>query len=122
MKRLSWLLLAVFCTALMRVQPVDTGQRCPCICCHCKNPGDCGMPCDRSPTPTPAPLMFAAEQAARVARPSLRQKDSPARLVGEKFFAPFVESATSSVAFSAAAVLAPPANVPLFKAHCSFLI
>jgi hypothetical protein len=122
MKRIAWLLIAVFCTALVRVQPVDLAQgtQCACRCCHCKIPGDCGMPCNRAPTP--APLMFAAEKAARLAQPAVRRSLPPPRVSEEKFYAPYVEKVIPSIALNASALTAPAAGAPLFKAHCSFLI
>ncbi len=120
MKTLAWLLLAVFCTALVRVQPVELGLRKQCVCCHCKGPCECGMPCSRAPNPVP--VSFATEQPARIAQAAVRGKIQPARLAEEKFFAPFIESAAPALALNGSAPTAPAANVPLFKAHCSFLI
>jgi hypothetical protein len=120
MKRLAWLLVALYCTAFVRVQPFELVPCCHCACCHCKVPGTCGMPCGRAQAP--APLMFAAGQAARVSQPALRRNELPARVSEKRFYASFVEPAAASVALGAAAAMAPSAGVPLFKAHCSFLI
>jgi hypothetical protein len=117
MRRIAWILLAVICSAFARVQPVDIAQCGQCACCHCKVPGDCGMPCSR----TPAPAMFAVEPGALVPRPATREaKGVKAPKAG--FFASFVESATDRVAPIATVPAVHAAGVPLFRAHCSFLI
>jgi hypothetical protein len=120
MKRVSWLLLAVFCTAVVRVQPVEVAQSKCCACCHCKVPGDCGMPCNRAPAP--APSVFAAERSQGIAQPASLGKIQSARLAAEKFYSPFVETATSSLALNRPALIPPSAAVPLYKAHCGFLV
>ena len=118
MKRLPWLLAAVLCIMLVQVQPVETARSCPC-CCHCKAPGACGMPCSGSTAP--APIVFAAEQPTPGARSAGQWKAQAAR-PAEKFFARFVGTAAEPVAHRAPALLACAADVPLFKAHCCFLI
>jgi hypothetical protein len=118
MKRIVWLLLAVFCSALVRVQPVEFAPCSRCACCHCKIPGDCGMPCSRAPAPASA--MFAAEQSSLVARPAVG-KARRAQPLAVRFYASFVEPVTQRVALMAPASAVPAARVPLFKAHCSFL-
>jgi hypothetical protein len=119
MKRLSWLLAALLCTVFVQVQPVETAGSCPCSCCPCKVPGACGVPC--SGAPAPAPVVFAAEQQARAARPAGQWKVQAAR-PAEKFFARYVEPAAAPFAHRAPGLLALAAEVPLFKAHCCFLI
>jgi hypothetical protein len=120
MKRVICLLLALCCTAFMRVQPVELGLRAACTRCHCKTPGDCGMPC--APAAAAAPVMFAAEHSARIARPAAESQPRATRPSEEKFFAPFVESPTSAVGLDPSALMVATDGVPLFKAHCSFLI
>ena len=44
MKRLVWLLIAVFCTALAQVQPVDMPVTKHAVCGCCGDTGACGMP------------------------------------------------------------------------------
>jgi hypothetical protein len=44
------------------------------------------------------------------------------RCTARKFYALFVEPSALRPALTASAEAAPAANVPLFKAHCSFLI
>jgi hypothetical protein len=118
MKLLPWLLASLLCTVFVQVQPVDTARSCQC-CCHCKVPGACGMPC--SAAPTPAPSIFTAEQPARVSRPAGLWKIQAARPAAVKFFARYVEPA-APVAPRAPDLLASAADVPLFMAHCCFLI
>ena len=119
MKRIAWILLAAICSAFVRVQPVELAQCGQCVCCHCKVPGACGMPCTQ--TPTPAPLLFAAEPGALLAHPASRGAQL-ARASGVKFFESFVGSTTEKVASVASAPAVRAASVPLFRAHCSFLI
>ncbi len=80
------------------------------------------MPCGRASAPAPASALFAAEQPARVARPAAGRQLRSIPPVVEKFFAPFVAPAAVSVATNGSALVAPATAVPLFKAHCSFLI
>jgi hypothetical protein len=122
MKRLAWLLLAVCCTAFVRVQPAESLVSCQSACCHHKAPGACDMPCGRAVAPPAAPMTFASEKPARISKPALKQDSGPARFSEQKFYAPFVEIAAPSVALDAPALLAPAASVPLFRAHCSALI
>jgi hypothetical protein len=120
MKRIAWILIAVFCSVLVRVQPAETLQCAACSCCHCKLPGDCGMPCGRASAT--APVMFAATQSVRVTKEAGRRDELPGRLAERKFYSPYVASAADTAAISLPAPMAAPADVPLFKAHCSFLI
>lgn len=118
MKRMVWFVLAAFCSAFVRVQPVELAPNCHCACCHCKVPGACGMPCSRAPAT--ASVMVAAQERNSVAVPAVRgaQPSGPAG----KFYASFVEPATVRLLFPASAQAARAAHVPLFKAQCSFLI
>jgi hypothetical protein len=119
--RSVWLLLAVFCTSLVGVQPVEVSQNGHCTCaCHCKEPGACGMPCTRAAAVTRE--LAAGELSTRVAKPVANAQSATVRQTEHKFFAPFVEPPSSLVAVQAPAAVAPPVAVPLFEAHCSFLI
>jgi hypothetical protein len=119
--RTVWLLLAVFCTSLVGVQPVEItrGSHCSCAC-HCKVPGACGLPCTR--TAAISRELAASEQSTRVAKPVANAQTDSVRQLQRKFFAPFVEPPSSVVAALAPVALAPPTAVPLFQAHCGFLI
>lgn len=120
MKRMVWLVLAAFCTAFVRVQPVEPAQHCHCACCcHCKVPGACGIPC--AGAPAPAPVLCAAQERASVEAPAVRGAQ-PSEMASARFYAPFVEPAAVRLLFPASARAAPAARVPLFKAQCSFLI
>jgi hypothetical protein len=120
MKRLSWLLLAVFCAALAQVPLVD-GLMVKAKHCGCCHPGACGMPGCCAP-PASSSTAANSEQPARVmSLPAVRQTQ-PGRGSAEKFYASFVEPAAVRPALVASAEAAPAASVPLFRAHCSFLI
>jgi hypothetical protein len=114
MKRLAWLLLAVLCATLVQVPRVE-GERAPPKCCHCcQLPGCC-------PPATSVPATARAEEATPVTRaPVLRAL--PASNVADLFFAGLTEPAANRPGLPASAEAARPARVPLFKAHCCFLI
>jgi len=119
MKRLAWLLLAVFCTALgqvQRLEPVVPQKR---ACCECD--GRCGMPGCALPVPH-SPSAFVAEWAVVLARPASTRANRTVRKSVEKFYASVAIPGVQPVAWSAPIPLAPAASVPLFKVHCSFLI
>jgi hypothetical protein len=121
MKRLAWLFLAVICTALAQVQPVDglANQTKTCGCCQV--PGACGMPgcCQQ---PRSLPTACSSSQSERVARLPAVRRPQPGRIAEENFYALFVEPVSVRLRLAASAEAAPAADVPLFKAHCSFLI
>jgi len=119
MKRLTWILLALFCAALVQVQPVD-GLQAKAMACPCCHPGACGMPgCCAAPTPAPSALSLA--QSARVANlPVVR--DAQAQDRAATFYASLVEPATVRCRLVAPPLAALAARVPLFEAHCRFLI
>jgi hypothetical protein len=119
--RTVWLLLAVLCTPLVGVQPVGVTQNSHCTCaCHCREPGACGMPCIR--TAAVSRELAAGERSLRVTKPVANAQAETVRQIQHKFFAPFVAPPSTGVAVQAPAAMAPPTAVPLFQAHCSFLI
>jgi hypothetical protein len=120
MRHFSWLFLALFCTAFMRLQPVVLKPACHCACCHCNAPADCGMPCNQAPAPASA--MVVSEQSARVAQAPTLRLERAARKDTPVFYLSFVKPAESAVRFAASPPAVPAAGVPLFKEHCSFLI
>lgn len=123
MKRAAWFLLAIACSAFVRVQPVELLNPFHCIycgCCHCKIPGACGMPCRGAPAP--ACQALSTEQTAGFRGGALRSSAQPLQLSGTRFHAPGSEMAEVFSALTPSALVAPAACVPLFKAHCSFLI
>jgi len=120
MKRVAWVLLAVFCAALVQIQPAQglTAKAKTCDCCHV--PGACGMP-DCCPPLAFASLASGSEQAVRLPRPAA-QKAQSLHSPSAKFYASFVEPAALRLALPPSAKLAAAARVPLFKAQCCFLI
>jgi hypothetical protein len=123
MKRLVWLLLAVFGTLLAQVSPVDlpmagAGAK-SCSCCEV--PGACGMP-DCVPAPASAQPVFDLQSPARTARASVERAAPAPRGWQEKFYVQFLPRATVAPALPAARAVAHPASVPLFQEHCSLLI
>lgn len=119
MKRLVWILLAVVGTAFAQVQPVtmpDTHHK----CCCCDGDGSCGMP--GCLPPAPARTMPFANQPAKNSLAQAQEAADPVRRTNEKFFAAFVEPAAVFAASRAPIRVALAASVPLFAAHCSFLI
>jgi hypothetical protein len=122
MKRLVWLLLAAWCTALAQVQPVEPLVPAEPSGCCCDCDGTCGMPeCVALPA---APSSTAiTERPASVARPETRRD---ARAKAEqllKFFAIFSAPVEEPVAL----LTTPdresrPAGVRLFQEHCALLI
>ena len=122
MKRLVWILIAAFCTASLPVQPVERlAPPRSCCCKHCGCKGGCpesGTACPMAP----APALFAADRA--VGAPSLAPapRSPQARAARVKFFALFVGTRAATAGLEASARAAPAAAVPLFKAHCSFVI
>jgi len=119
MKRVAWLLLAVFCAALVQVPVVTAGgpkhRACPC----CPVSGACGMPgcCPRPASPTAGPSVTASARPAVSAR---RSRAQPLRRSAERWEA-FSGARAARRPFLATAA-APAAGVALFRAHCSFRI
>ncbi len=122
MKRLVGLLLAVFCTAFAQVQtaPLSLATASHCACGgQCD--GSCGMP-DCAVPPAPIQWVGASEPAgtAAVAKPA--RKVVAIRRTPVKFFSAFLEPVSRQLDLRASDPWTPAASVPLFKAHCSFLI
>jgi len=120
-KRLVWLLLFAFGTALAQVSPVDVrlhpGEACSC----CDRPGACDMP-DCVPAPVSTSPVFQASSPATVARIAARRAVPAPTPVPEKFYAKFVPSVSLTPARPAALTPTPAASVPLFREHCSLLL
>jgi hypothetical protein len=117
MKRLVWLLLAAFCTAIAQVQPVQLpvaqAETCPCCDSKACDMPDCNMP--------PAPAQPARTQSSPVLMAVREVAVAPCE-AREKFYVQFLPRPARPSAERASQVVAPAASVPLFKAHCSFLI
>ncbi len=121
MKRLVWLLLAVFVTAFAQVQPVDSplAKGGACDCCA-DQAGACGMP-DCAPAPAACPTALTLPTAASQQVESRRLSPAP-RAQRENYFARFALRPATVPAPGATRVGVPVAQVPLYKAHCQFLI
>jgi hypothetical protein len=120
MKRLAWLLLAVFCTVLVQVQPAEAQVAKAKACACCQLPDGCAMPCCSAAPSVSTALDLAP--SARLARSPLLRRAQPLRGVTEVFSPSFVATVAVRPALPASAEAALAAGVPLFKAHCSFLI
>lgn len=117
MKRVVWLVLAVFCAAMAQVKPVDgLGAKAkPCSCCH---PGACGMPgCCASTSTACSPAQVETVRSLAAPR---RAQAAPG--ISGTFYAVFVEPIAKGSPLFASARAAPAASVPIFTAHCSLLI
>jgi len=120
MKRLVWLLIALVCTALAQVQPValPTAPDEAC-CCTGEQAGACGMP-DCAPAPT-APSCHPSSPAA--AQRSQARRVTPAPRAREEAFYVRLDCRPAKAPAPGVSLRGTPAaRVPLFKAHCSFLI
>lgn len=119
MKRLVWLVLAVFATLLTRVEPADLPANKAPACCCCG--GGCDMPkCPPPPANNPTPVLTL--QAPAQATPSAARRAAAPRGRHEKCFVRFDSRRAVGPVTRAAVAVARPASVPLFAAHCSFLI
>ncbi|MDQ5978457.1 MAG: hypothetical protein QG602_1431 [Verrucomicrobiota bacterium] len=121
MKRLVWLLIAVVCTALAQVQPVvvASAQEETC-CCTGEAAGACGMP-DCAPAPS-APSCTQNLPTAAAQRSEVR-KPAPASKVRYEIFRIRFDIRPAAVPAGCVSLRGTPAaSVPLFKAHCRFLI
>lgn len=121
MKRLVWLLIATFLTAVSQVQAVDVRlipeEKC---CCCADGANACDMPdcatvptsCAQSTTQLQSPVQVVAKRVAPAAQ-------APR----EKFYEQFLTRVTVAPALPVSDhQVASTASVPVFKAHCSFLI
>lgn len=120
MKRLVWIVLAVFGTAFAQVRPVAFPTLRHHSCPYCNGDGSCGMPGCLPPASTRT--VPAAVQPAGVTVARVRRVTEPVGRTAEKFFSVFVKPAAVSAATRAPDRVMPPASVPLFTAHCSFLV
>src|SRR5258706_10764690 len=98
MKRLVWLLLAVFCTAFAQVQPADLPETKAKVCACCQIPGTCRMP-GCCPKPAHAPTVLNSGSPARTTALTARRAVKSARHATVKFYLPFVESVAASATF-----------------------
>lgn len=116
MKRLAWLIILVFGTALAQVSPLDLGNPQHKVCSCCDTPGDCGAPaCELSVACVPN--NFVCESTDRAARELAPQ--NVAELNGVSAF-PTLDTVSPRRAYSTP--FSRRARVSLFKVHCSFVI
>jgi hypothetical protein len=121
MKRLVWLALLAFCTAIAQVPPADVPltQHKVCGCCEDQS-NACGMP-DCVPQPaTNQPVRVLTAQPGE--RAETRRLSHVPRQKGEAFYVQFVSRPALMPAFRASSVAAASASAPLFRVHCSYLI
>ena len=121
MKRLVWLILAAFGTLLAQVQPMDLPVTKHEVCGCCEQSGACGMPDCVPIHATPVQPAFNLQSPVAVARVVLKEAAPAPRGSKNSFYVQFESSSPARPALRAP-VVAPPASVPLFTAHCSFLI
>ena len=119
MKRLVWLLILVFGTALAQVPPVELGAQSQPSCSCCDVPGACGMP-DCGQAPSAAPSSFAAERPAGLTSLATRGKATHLYRSAPKIL--FSEKTSAGAVMFCSGVAGTGETVPLFKAHCSYLI
>ena len=120
MKRLVWLLILVFGTAVSQVRAVDVRlipeEKC---CCCADGANACGMPdCATVPAACAQPPLQLQTPAQAVAK---RAATAPAA-TRVKFYEQFLPRVSIVPALPVAELAAPAASVPLFQEHCSFLI
>lgn len=121
MRRLLAVILTLATCAFAQVQPVVLADAPHPACCCCDHPGACGMP-NCLPPPVSSTALVSLDRPAPAVTAEVRRVAKSSRRIGEKFFAAFVEPAAVSVATRSPTRVMPPASVPLFKAHCSFLV
>jgi len=121
MNRLVWLLVALFCTAVAQVQPVDLtpGKDGECCCCG-DQPGTCGMP-DCTPAPTTAQPVLKLQTSVAAVQEA-RKASRPLSAHQEPFYVKFVRSSTVATGVRVAYAIAPTASASLYRDHCSFLL
>ena len=122
MKRLVWLLLFAFGTVLTQVAAVEPlGVPAKHCACGEKCGGRCGMR-DCTLPPAPSVPQFATDRTATLVRPAAKCD----ALLGERpvnrYFSVPLASLNALPVLRAPVSLAPAAGVPLFRAHCSFLL
>jgi hypothetical protein len=121
MKRLVWILLAAFCTALAQVRPVDVPLKVQETCGCCEEPGACGMS-DCAPLPVASQPSFVVQAPASQRAEARRLTPAP-RIKHGNFHATFAPRPALKPALPAPRVAAmAAASEPLFRVHCSYLL
>ena len=118
MKCLAWLLLAVLCTTLTRVQPADLALAEHPTCGCCEQAGDCGMAnCALPPVSTSS--LANLPVTSETVRVAVRGEATVPRV---RFYFSMVKAPANLPAVRAFISTTPSANVSLFEEHCSLLI
>ena len=119
MKRLVWLLLFAFSTALAQVSPVDTRlvpeEKCPC----CEGGGNCDMPDCGLPPAANHPVLQVLKSGGAVRAAKVVAAARPRR---DAFYIQFLARLRVAPAVAVQAAPLSAASVPLFREHCSLLI
>jgi hypothetical protein len=118
MKRLVWLLLAVFVTALAQVSPVDPGLTKQATCSCCEQPGACGMP-DCVPPAAPATQPVFTLNSPAVATRIAAKPARAAHKAGVLYFASFLPRTDGAPAWPGSVIAEMPLGIPLYQEHCS---
>jgi hypothetical protein len=122
MKRLVWLVLAVFSTAYASVQPVDLSYLAADTCGCCGEACACSAPADCAPPPASFATLGAVERPSNRACAAARCATPAERTLPGKFYSFLVEPPAQPAGLSACVSAERPATVPLFKVHRSLLI
>jgi hypothetical protein len=119
-KRLVWLLILMFGTALAQVSPVDFASQQGKTCSCCKKSGACGQPDCGLPPSAPTSSNVPAEQPQRSLSTTTQKRAARIyRLAINYLFQPKLQSPGRSIAAGRTVSVE---SVPLFEAQCSFLI
>jgi hypothetical protein len=116
MKRIAWILVALFCTVVVQVRPLDGLKAKACCCCH---PGACaaGGCCTSTASQT---ALDSAQSVREAESPTLRKAEAA------RDAAPFYLLVARPRVIRFAVPTPPSAEqascVPLFRAHCILLI
>ena len=120
MKRLVWLLIFVFGTALAQVSPVDLGSQQGKTCSCCEKPGACGNRDCGLPPGASAPAQVLAEQPQTSVSTAVRKRAARLYRVAINYLQ--TPEWRAPRRHLSAPDLVGVERVPLFKAQCSFLI
>lgn len=123
MKRLVWILAAVWCTAFAQVRPVAVTPDTPDKCCDgsCACSPEC-QPAACAVLPAPGASNLVAETPGReVRRSELAARALPAAPAAT-FYLSLLPPPAAHPGYPVSAGALPITAVPRFKAHCSYLL
>lgn len=121
MKRLIWLLIFAFGTALAQVSPVDMGVKSAASCGCCEEAGACGMP-DCVPPPASGQPALQSARTVTSLRVAVRRAKPASRVDLERIFGQPSFQVTRVLSRATRQTVALAVSVPLFREHCSLLI